>query len=475
MSINPNENKSSSLFYNSAQKLSLKIKNPINKLSPKKLKSNDTYETSEESPDELLSKILDTINTNSLNVFYPDSNNEFKKKIDSLNLEFYLETEKFLTNKNHSEKCQTSLFTILFKQINIYIEEIERLNLIIMKKRYDPKKIIERTDEIIKKQNEFLTKENLIKALKDSKSNMENKLLKAIISEDKLKKEIEILKKEKEQYKNQIINNNNNNTNDNIINNDSNKNNMLHKITYSLLNSKTMDNIDISNNGISQYDNKNFISIINTRKRNNSDHNKFKLNNSLNKFESKGFNKYREKINEKLRNQKNTEKKVNYQVYSSYMPKKKQISIKLIDENYGLNTTGMIDYRGIHTNINKIQILENKNKYNIDNCSNEIKQIKTEYIISDLSDINKYSKKNKNCLSKSREIRDKNKDKKDKDINIINKDKEKDKDKDKKNNNINNSNYKDKDIKDNLLLISCKQNPIFLGKNSNKKKVKINK
>ena len=37
---------------------------------------------------------------------------------------------------------------------------------------------------------------------------MENKLLEAIISENKLKKEIEILKKEKETYKNQINKNN---------------------------------------------------------------------------------------------------------------------------------------------------------------------------------------------------------------------------------------------------------------------------
>ena len=70
----------------------------------------------------------------------------------------------------------------------------------LIQKKYDPKKIIERTDEIIKKQNEFITKENLIKALKDSKSNMENKLLEAIISENKLKKEW----KENQEQKKQI-------------------------------------------------------------------------------------------------------------------------------------------------------------------------------------------------------------------------------------------------------------------------------
>ena len=183
------------------RKLALTIENPsrrnINSSKQvKNLSPSINNENKEETSNELLSKILDTINSNSLNIFYPDSNSDFKKKIDSLNLKFYLETEKYLSNKNPSEKCQTSLFIILFKQINIYIEEIERLNLIIIKRKYEPKKIIERTDEIIKKQNELLKKEKLIKTLKESKSYMETKLLESIMNEDKLKKEIQNLKKE---------------------------------------------------------------------------------------------------------------------------------------------------------------------------------------------------------------------------------------------------------------------------------------
>ena len=127
-------------------RLTLTIINPptINKnisKQEKKIYNTDIKEIKEESSNELLSRILDTINSNSLNIFYADSNNDFKKKIDSLNLKFYLETEKYLSNKNRSEKCQTSLFIILFKQINTYIEEIERLNLIIIKRKYEPKKI----------------------------------------------------------------------------------------------------------------------------------------------------------------------------------------------------------------------------------------------------------------------------------------------------------------------------------------------
>ena len=166
------------------------------------------HENKEENANKSLSKILDSVTKNTLNYFYPDSNNEFKKKIDALNLKFYLETEKFLLNKNNSEQCQISLFIILFKQINTYIKEIERLNLLIIQKKFEPKKIMERTDELIKKQNDFIVKEQLIETLKESKSHMEKKLLEAIINEDKLHKEIQFLKKENASYKNLISDNN---------------------------------------------------------------------------------------------------------------------------------------------------------------------------------------------------------------------------------------------------------------------------
>ena len=93
-------------------------------------------------PNEVLSELLDNLNKNSLNIFYRDSNSNFKRKIDELNLNFYLETEKYLSNQNKQEKTQSSLFIILFKQIKIYIEEIERLNLIILEKKYDPRNTI---------------------------------------------------------------------------------------------------------------------------------------------------------------------------------------------------------------------------------------------------------------------------------------------------------------------------------------------
>lgn len=189
------------------KKLVLRIDNHPKIKNVKSFKKEFIEEAKKNNKKELISKIIDSINMNSLNAFYKDSNNNFKKNIDSLNLKLFLETEKYLSNKNSSEKCQVLLFIILFKQIKIYIEEIKRLNLIIINGKYDPKKIVERTIEIIKKQKELLTKEKLINDLKESKSILEAKLLECILKEDKLRKEIQSLKKENEAFRKQLSEN----------------------------------------------------------------------------------------------------------------------------------------------------------------------------------------------------------------------------------------------------------------------------
>ena len=184
-----------------------------------KLTSYDSFENLDENAPQVVSKILDNINKNSLSAFYePDS--EFKNKIDTLNLKFYLETEKYLSNQKQKIKTQTSLFIILFKQIIIYIKEIERLNLIIIQKKYEPENIIKRTDDIAQKQKEFQTKEDIINVLKKSQSNLESKLLLSFINENNLNKKIEQLQKENDFFRNIIENittKNKNEKNDKII------------------------------------------------------------------------------------------------------------------------------------------------------------------------------------------------------------------------------------------------------------------
>ena len=400
MSNNQKETKSAITLENS-ENINFKLGNQNNKLCFKKsntLKINDNHDIKEEFSNDLLSKILDTINSNSLNVFYPDSNNEFKKKIDSLNLKFYLETEKFLSKKNKSEKCQTSLFIILFKQINIYIEEIERLNLIIIKRKYDPQKIMERTEEIIKKQNEFLIKEKLIKTLKESKSNMENKLLEAIINENKLKKEIQILKEENNNYKKKL-NNNPNNSNNAIKDKDNkdNKNisniiksNFLYKLKHPIFN-KFVKRPQNSINCMSSYGNKKFNGCDNCltcRKRNNSDKRKFLLSSSLNKLDMKGSNIKGEEKKEKILfkdkfNVKNEFK--NTKLTKSYMIKKKRIKIKLNDELDNILLPNNNTEKKKNSYLNKIQINDIKNSKSINLDFSGIKPNKTEYILNDIN------------------------------------------------------------------------------------------
>jgi len=481
------------------RKLALTIDNPQRNnvksakqdkyLTLKKSISNETYDSKEESSNEFLSRILDTINSNSLNIFYPDSNSEFKKKIDSLNLKFYLETEKYLSNKNRSEKCQTSLFIILFKQINIYIEEIERLNLIIIKRKYDPKKIIERTDELIKKQNEFLTKEKLIKTLKESKSNIESKLLESIINEDKLKKEIQCLKKENALFKKQLSHKLNTSHNKIIHNNlkKENSNDLLHKLTHPTFHSSTIKNLIhegiggpyTSKEKNNCYYNQGYENGGISKKRNNSDNKKIILNNSFKKFDKilgkntnfgnmvKGgkllFKNYQKKENNAVHDNNSVTNNVNNTSHnrSSINPQtttnknyinKKTIHIKLNNE---------IGYSNNNYMNNTQTIITANSKPNMD--YSDFKPVKTEYTVSDFDDYKKgflYEnncpeiKKNKEikinfCCSKSKEKKDINSNEKD-GVNILNK-------KNKEN-----------------FISSAKQISNIIGKTERRKKQKIN-
>ena len=232
-------------------------------------------EKEKKNSNEVLSELLDNLDKNSLNIFYKDSSCPFKRKIDELNLKFYLETEKYLCNKTKIEKTQSSLFIILFKQIKIYIEEIERLNLIILEKKYEPRNTIERTDEILKKQKDFEINQQLIKTLKDSKSYTEGKLLKTLLNEDKLKKENEKLKQENEFYKKQY------------------NKNMIKTLTQYNFYSKTFNNFINNERGISDITKacsnlscENTIDNILNKKRNNSEN-----NNDSNNYNN-GFNTY---------------------------------------------------------------------------------------------------------------------------------------------------------------------------------------
>jgi hypothetical protein len=65
-----------------------------------------------------------------INIYYnKDDGNIIMKKINKLNMNFYMLSERYLKHRNDIDKINDCLFLNLFKQINIYIEEIEKLNL----------------------------------------------------------------------------------------------------------------------------------------------------------------------------------------------------------------------------------------------------------------------------------------------------------------------------------------------------------
>ena len=279
---------------------------------------NDSFDKIDENPNQVVSKILDNINRNSLSTFY-DSESEFKNKIDSLNLKFYLETEKYLCNQNKKIKTQTSLFIILFKQIIIYIEEIERLNLIILNKKYKPENIIKRTDNITQKQKEFKTKEDIINALKKSQSNMEEKLLKALINENNLNRKIESLEKEVELYKSKLnsfknknsihkdkkddLSDNSNNNNSNNINN--NNSNNINNNNSNNINNNNSNNIKINKKKNSHN------SVCLTNSSNNQIKNIIKINKSINIKSKSPSNFNNKKSSFKFQNVKNINSNIN--------------------------------------------------------------------------------------------------------------------------------------------------------------------
>ena len=149
-----------------------------------------------------ISNMIDVINDNNLNLFYKEGTSKFKYNIDQLNLKFYLETEKILSSpQSDLSHYQNRLFLILFKQINLYIKEIERLNLVLIEESKNPKFLQKKVSILKQKKNDFETKESIIKALKNSLSILEKKLSKVILSENKIKQESEKLKKELNYYK----------------------------------------------------------------------------------------------------------------------------------------------------------------------------------------------------------------------------------------------------------------------------------
>jgi hypothetical protein len=105
---------------------------------------------------------FEKINFNNLNNYYTKDESVFKKKVDKLNIRFFLENDKFTALKSDIEKSEDNLFVILFKQISVYIQEIERLN-IKLKERKESERT-SKMDEVLKFELSFYS---LIRLLKE--------------------------------------------------------------------------------------------------------------------------------------------------------------------------------------------------------------------------------------------------------------------------------------------------------------------
>jgi hypothetical protein len=74
-----------------------------------------------------IKNLINSIPLSNLNDYYDIETSLFKKKCENLNLKFYWETESLNFQKEIPHPYY-KLFLILFKEISLYIEEIERLN-----------------------------------------------------------------------------------------------------------------------------------------------------------------------------------------------------------------------------------------------------------------------------------------------------------------------------------------------------------
>lgn len=125
-----------------------------------------------------LATLIESVNDNNLSFHYSNSNSLFKQKIDKLNLQFYIETERILNkkktlnsdkNSDNDSQCKDNLFLLLFKQINLYVAEIDRLNCLLKECNENAHLLFkEKKAEKMKRRNEISTKDKIISTLRAS-------------------------------------------------------------------------------------------------------------------------------------------------------------------------------------------------------------------------------------------------------------------------------------------------------------------
>lgn len=141
-----------------------------------------------------------------LNEFYDLETSLFKKRIERLNLKFFWETENLASQKTIPNPYN-KLFLILFKEINLYTDEIVRLNTIIKEKSKNEKVYKSKIDEFSKKEKERLLTKQLLKNCQKTNKALEKKLNDKIKNEEKIKAEMNKIKSKNLSLNNSTFNN----------------------------------------------------------------------------------------------------------------------------------------------------------------------------------------------------------------------------------------------------------------------------
>ena len=189
--------------------------------------------TNNENNDDIDS-LINSIKISNLNEYYDIETSIFKKRCDNLNLLFFNESESLPPNKKIPPPYN-KLFIILFKEISIYIEEIERLNKQLRKNNKNEKESFQNNNLVneknkknnMKKLNNINNKKTHIKSISNSFVNPSNLKIKEnknnIITfgkKEKIKVNEKIKKKENIKLNDEEIEKNKKKINKSFINKD---------------------------------------------------------------------------------------------------------------------------------------------------------------------------------------------------------------------------------------------------------------
>ena len=197
-------------FYNKNDKSTQK-NITLNKTLKETKSNNNIIENNEleDNTNNNLSSLIKDINFNNLNEYYELQSSIFMKKIQKLNLKFYWTSEVLLNDKN-IQYPYNKLFLILFKEISLYIDEIERLNKQLKLKTKNEIYYTKIISKLNQKEKNNLVNKQMIKNIQRNYNLLQKANDKYKTSIEKLNKKLNFYANTHKLNKNMTINVNNN-------------------------------------------------------------------------------------------------------------------------------------------------------------------------------------------------------------------------------------------------------------------------